>query len=339
MSQFNRFAIAFVLLAVLMGGGTAGYALIEGWPVGDSLYMTVITVTTVGYGEVKHLSQAGRYFTIGLIVFSIATLGYSVTTLIGFIFEGQILKAVRGRRMQREIERLRDHYIICGCGVVGKEVALEFKEAGVPFVVVERDLAAAELPKGESFLVIEGDAVADEVLIEAGIERARGLISALRDDGLNVFVVLTARQLNPRLKIVARAAEARTVSKLMKAGADRVISPYPIAGRRMASAILRPSVVDFLDVVMEGGDVTLRMEEVRVTAGSPLLGRSLRESEIGRHTGAMIIGIHGPDGRTRMNQSANASLSAIVLQEGDCLIALGSEAQLKSLKDFAVRAA
>jgi voltage-gated potassium channel len=335
MSQFGRFAIAFVLLSALIGGGTVGYSLIEGWGPGDSLYMTVITVTTVGYGEVKDLSTAGRYFTIALIVFSIATLGYSVTTLIGFIFEGQIVKAVRGRRMQRDIERIQDHYIICGCGVVGKEVAIEFIRAGVPFVIVERDLASAELPKDESLLVIEGDAVADEVLIEAGIERARGLISALRDDGLNVFVVLTARQLNPKLKIVARAAEERTVSKLMKAGADRVISPFPIAGRRMASAILRPSVVDFLDVVMEGGGVALRMEEVRVRAASPLLGRSLRDSEIGQRTDAKVIGIHGPDGRPRTGQSANASLSSIILQEGDCLIVLGSEPQLKSLKEFA----
>ena len=207
--------------------------------------------------------------------------------------------------------------------------------SGVPFVIVERDLSSAQLSKEEQFLVIEGDAVADEVLIEAGIERAKGLISALRDDGLNVFVVLTARGLNPELKIVARAAEARTVGKLMKAGADRVISPFPIAGRRMASAILRPSVVDFLDVVMDGGEVSLRMEEVRVTPGSPLADRSLRDSEIGKHTGAMIIGIHGPDGRTRTNESANATLSSIVLQEGDCLIALGSEPQLKSLKTFA----
>ena len=335
MSQFGRFAIAFTLLVVLIGGGTFGYALIEGWTAADSLYMTVITVTTVGYGEVRNLSQGGRYFTIGLIVSSIATLGYSVTTLIGFIFEGQIVTAMRGRRMQREISKLSDHYIICGCGVVGKEVAVEFMEAGVPFVIVERDLATSQMPKDGHLLAIEGDAVADETLIEAGIERAKGLISALRDDGLNVFVVLTARQLNPRLKIVARAAEERTVSKLMKAGADRVVSPFPIAGRRMASAILRPSVMDFLDVVMDGGEVSMRMEEVRVLSESPLLGKSLRDSEIGKHTGAKIIGIHGPDGRTRMDQSENASLSSIVLQEGDCLIALGSEPQLNSLKEFA----
>ena len=202
--------------------------------------------------------------------------------------------------MQRDISKLSDHYIICGCGVVGKEVAVEFMEAGVPFVIIERDLATSQMPKDEHLLAIEGDAVADETLIEAGI----------------VFVVLTARQLNPRLMIVARASEERTVSKLMKAGADRVVSPFPIAGRRMASAILRPSVMDFLDVVMDGGEVSMRMEEVRVRSESPLLGKSLRDSEIGKYTGAKIIGIQGPDGRTRM-------------------IALGSEPQLNSLKEFA----
>jgi len=335
MPPFARFAIAFLLLLLIIGGGTAGYVWIEGWPLGDSMYMTVITITTVGFSEVRPLSQDGRHFTIVLLVLSIATLGYSVTTLIGFIFEGQIIQAMRGRRMERTISKLKDHYIICGCGVVGKEIASEFSREGVAFVGVEQDLSSSDLARDESILIVEGDAEDEETLIKAGIERARGLAAVLRKDEANVFVVLTARQLNPRLTIVARAAEKRTVNKLLKAGADRVISPFQIAGRRIASVILRPSVVNFLDVMVEGGNLAMRLEEVAVAAGSPLVGKQLRESGIGQQTGAIVVGILGPDGRTRVNPSETAALSGVVLKEGDALIALGNDAQLRRLKAFA----
>ena len=297
--------------------------------------MTMITVTTVGYMEVQPLSCQGRNFTIALIVFSVVTAGYSITTLISFIFGGQILQVVLGRRMDRAISHLRDHYIICGCGVVGKEVALEFRHAGVPFVVIDQDPSGSELGRDESTLFLEGNAEDDDTLIEAGIKEAKGLISALRQDGLNVFVVLTARQLNPDLMIVARAAEEKSINKLIKTGADRVISPCQIGGRRMASVISRPSVMNFLDVVVEGGDVARRSEEVTVIPQSPLEGKCLGESAIGQNTDAKVIGIQGPDGRSRISQTGTTTVSAVVLQEGDSLIALGSEEQLQSLKDFA----
>ncbi len=330
-----RFSIAFLLLIGLVAGGTFGYTAIEGWPIADSLYMTVITVTTVGYGEVNTLSLTGRQFTILLLLFSIGTAGYSVTTLISFIFEGQILQLVRGRRMERSIAALDDHYIICGCGVVGKEVAEEFRHAGEPFVIVERDPDESEMGRDESVLFVEGDAEEEETLLEAGIDRARGLVAALRQDEVNVFVVLTARTMNPDLTIVARAAEERTVKKLIKAGADRVISPYQIAGRRIASVILRPSVMDFLDVVVEGGDITMRLEEVHVGAASPMVGCALRESGIGGETGAIIIGIQSADGQPRVDRTAGATIASVVIDEGHVLIALGDEGHLASLKAFA----
>jgi voltage-gated potassium channel len=330
-----RFAIAFLLLVLLVGGGTLGYTLIEGWSVGDSLYMTVITITTVGFSEVRPLTTVGRQFTILLLIFSVVTVGYSVTTVIGFIFEGQILKAMRGRRMERTVSKLRDHYIICGYGVVGREVALEFKNAGVPFVTIEQDAERCELARDESVLVVVGNAENDETLMEAGIDRATGLVSVLRNDEANVFVVLTARQLNSGLTIVSRAAEERTTGKLLKAGADRVISPYQIAGRRIASVILRPSVMNFLDVVVEGGDVAMRLEEVLVKEGSPLIGKRLRETGIGQQTGAIIVGIQGPDERGRINPAGHAVLSSVVLSAGDQLIALGSEEQLARLEGLA----
>jgi voltage-gated potassium channel len=329
-----RFTIAFLLLLLLITGGTVGYALIEGWSVGDSLYMTFITITTVGFGEVRPLSAAGKHFTIIFLIFSIATVGYSLSTVIGFIFEGQILKAMQERRMLRRIKRLRDHYIICGGGGIGREVALEFKRSKVRFVVIDRDPQNSELAGDEAILFVKGEAEDDSILMEANIDRAKGLVAALPEDESNVFVVLTARQLNPDLMIVAKAADERTIKKLLKVGANRVISPYQTAGLRMASIILRPSVVSFLDIMVEGGKMTMRIEEVRIEKGSPLIDKNLRETNIGQCTGAIIVGINDPYGRTRVNPSATAMLSTVTLREGDVLIALGSEDQIQSLKSF-----
>jgi voltage-gated potassium channel len=337
MSGFGRFFIAFTLLGTLLLGGTVGYVLIERWPFWDSLYMTVITITTVGFGEVRPLSHGGQQFTVLLLVASIVTVGYSVTTVIRFLFEGQIVEAMRGRRMERTITGLKDHYIICGCGVVGREVATELKDAGVPFVIVDRTPETSELARNPDVLFLKGNAEDDAVLVEAGIERAKGLIAVTPDDAINVFVVLSARQLNPALTIVARAAEEPTIGKLMKAGANRVVSPYQLVGRRIASVLLRPSIVNFLDVVVEEGDVAMRLEEVRVPPGSTLVGKHLREANIGQETGAIVVGIHGPDGQPRVNPSAAVTLSSITLQEGDVLIALGGEDQLRKLKEVSER--
>jgi voltage-gated potassium channel len=337
MRQYIRFSITFGLLAVLVVGGTLGYAIIEDWSLTDSLYMTFITITTVGFGEVRPLSPDGKHFTIVFLIFSIATVGYSVTTLITFIFEGQILKAVRERRMKRLIRRIKDHYIICGCGEVGREVALEFKRADVKFVIIDKNPEQSELAKDETILWVEGDAEDDEVLIEASIERAKGLISALPDDDSNLFVVLTARQLNPELVIVSQAEEERTIKKLLKAGATRVMSPNQIAGKRMASMFIRPAVVHFLDVMVNGGDIPMMMEEVEVEKGSALVDKTLRESGIGSNTGAIIVGINAPDGRTRINPSSTASISSVKLREGDVLIALGNDGQLHKLKEFVAK--
>jgi voltage-gated potassium channel len=329
-----RFLTAFVLLVLLVLVGTLGYSWIEGWSWQESLYMTFITITTVGFGEVRPLSPAGQHFTIVFLILSAGTVGYSVTVLITFIFEGQILHAMRERNMKRTIRHLKDHYIIVGAGDVGREAAYELGRSRTRYVMVDRSPSQSDLARDEKVLFVEGDAVNDEVLMEAGIERAAGLISALPDDEANVFVVLTARQLNPRLLIVSQATEERTIRKLTKAGANRVISPKKIAGRRMAALALRPSLVNFLDIIVEGGEIDMRIEEARVQAGSPLLGKNLREAGIGQQTGAIIVGINAPDGRTRVNPNATSTLSSVTLGEGDVLIALGNEDQLRRLRDF-----
>jgi voltage-gated potassium channel len=334
MQQSCRLVLALCLLVALIAGGTVGYVYIEDWSVNDSLYMTMITVTTVGYGEVRELSESGRLFTGFLLLFSIAVAGYSVSTLISFIFEGRIVEILRGRRMNRVLSNLSDHYIICGCGVVGKEVALEFKHSDVPFVIIERDPDKSELGRDESIILVQGDASEEETLTEAGIERAKGLVAALRQDEQNVFVVLTARQMAPELTIVARAAEEKSVNKLIRAGGDRVILPYQIAGRRMASVIHRPTVMNFLDVVVEGGDVAMRLEEVRVGAACDMVGKTLRDSGIGRKTNAIIIGVHGKSGHARVDRTSDRPLSTVMIEEGDVLITLPSEEHLRSLKTY-----
>ena len=335
MSPVLRFTVAFVLLAALVFAGVIGYASIEGWNLSDSLYMTFITLTTVGFEEVFPLSPQGKHFTIVFLVFSIATVGYSVSTVIAFIFEGQMLSSWQERRRMRQINRIKDHFIVCGCGDVGLQVALELQRARVRFLVIDRNPVQEGL--AEDLLYIQGDAIDDEILLEAGIQRAAGLVSALPNDEDNVFVVLSARQLNPDLTIVAKAVEERTRRKLLKAGANRIMSPYQIAGKRMASAILRPSVVDFLDVMVESGDMAMAVEEVRISGNSPLIGQTLRESGIGRATGALIVAIQRAGEKTRMNTTQKASLSSIPLEEKDVLIALGSDDQLKKLRDFAVQ--
>jgi len=333
-STLVHFLIAFSLLVLLIMIGTLGYALIEDWSIGDSLYMTFITISTVGFGEVKPLSAAGQHFTIVFLVLSIGTVGYSATVLITYVFEGQILHVMRERRMKRAIRHLKNHFIIVGGGDVGREAAYEFSRSKKRFVVVDRNSSQSDLSRDESILFLEGDAINDEVLEEAGVERAAGLISALPDDEDNVFVVLTARQLNPHLLIVSQAAGERNTRKLIKAGANRVISPKKIAGQRMAAMVIRPNLLNFLDVIVQGGELDMRIEEVALEPGSPLIDKTLKEGGIGQHTGAIIVGINAPEGRVRINPSTTSTISSVKLGEGDVLIALGNEDQLARLHDF-----
>jgi voltage-gated potassium channel len=337
LSSLVRFLIAFFLLLLLILIGTAGYTLIEGWSIRDSLYMTFITITTVGFSEVRPLSAAGQRFTIVFLVLSVGTVGYSVTVLITYIFEGQILHVMRERRMKRTIRHLKEHYIIVGGGDVGREAALEFRRSKKRFVIVDRDPSQSDLYRDESIPFLEGDAINDEVLVAAGIERASGLISALPEDEANVFVVLTARQLNRHLLIVSQCAEERNSRKLIKAGANRVISPKKIAGQRMAAMVLRPNLLNFLDVIVQGSDLDMRIEEVGLGPGSALIGKTLKEAGIGQHTGAIIVGINAPEGRMRINPSTTSTLSSVMLGEGDVLIALGNEEQLGRLGEFVRR--
>lgn len=308
---------------------------IEGWTFNESLYMTFITISTVGFGEVHPLSSSGQQFMMFFLTVSILSVGFTLTALLSFFFEGHIQTTMKERRMKRLLSLTKDHYIICGFGDVGRETASEFSRKKIPFIIVDNAITESEREIYSDFVFIAGDATEESILEEAKIDRAKGLVSCLSNDQQNVYAVLTARQLNSELRIVAKASDERAVKKLQTAGADRMILPKQIAGRRLATVCTHPSIVDFLDVLSSGGDELMRIESIEIGEKSPLNGQSLKKSNIGQYTGAIIIGILDSTGKTRMNTTSTASLASMDLQPGNKLIALGNLDQINNLKKFA----
>ncbi len=322
-----RFAVA---LAVITALGTAGYMLLEGWGLIDALYMVVITLSTVGFREVNPLSEPGRLFTIALIVAGVSNVAYLVSAAGEYIVSGAFRGSLRRQRMQKEIDRLAGHYIVCGYGRVGRQVAEDLERRDKPFVLVESDAAVLGGITAQR-ATINGDAADNEVLKSAGIERARGLVATTGDDANNVFITLTARALNPRLTIVARSNTPSTEQKLIDAGASHVISPFTIAGRRISAQLLYPSITDFLDVVVQAGGVELAMEEIRVGPGSALEDESIGEAAVRSRTGANVLAIRSlPDTAFVTNPPPDFRF-----RSGDLLVALGTPDQLRTLAELA----
>lgn len=325
----SRLLYALFLILFVSLVGTIGYYLIEEqWSMLDAFYMTIITLTTVGFGETHDLTDKGRVFTIVLIISSMGIAGYSVSTIASFVLEGQLNDIIRGRRMENYISGLSQHIIVCGGGRTGKHVVAELYKMRTPFVVIEQReevLDALRTHVGD-ILYIQADATEDDTLLEAGIRRARGLIAALGDDKDNVFIVLSARSLNPNLQVIARCNEEVNAEKLRKAGANEVVSPNAIGGMRMASMMLRPNVVGFLDEMMHVTGQTLRFEEVFIEDGHSLANQTLEQAHIGRKTGLLVVAIRSPDGSIRYNPGGKTLLS-----HGDVLIILGTRAQVAEL--------
>jgi voltage-gated potassium channel len=318
--------IGFALLG-LSAIGTIGFHTIEGWSWLDSLYMVVITFSSIGYGEVHPLSSAGRIFTIGLISCGALVVALGIGTLTQALLEFELLQFFGRRRMERQIARLSGHHIICGAGRVGRSAARELAKKPSPFVIIEKEPAKAEgLPP--DWLVITGDATQEGTLIAARIQQAAGLVAATTTDASNIFIVLNARSLNPKLKIIARASEEQSAKHLTKAGANTVVSPYVFAGHFIAQGLLRPNVVDFLSLTT-GRDGTHEMviEEIAVRAQSSLAGRSVGESGIHRDYGIIVLAIKHADGGTRFNPHAGDEIRA-----GDYLIAMGEPASMSNLE-------
>jgi voltage-gated potassium channel len=308
--------------------GTLGYVFIEGWGFFDSLYMTIITLTTVGYNEVHDLSDTGRAFSMAVMLTGVGTMFYLFGVVAKVVLEGEIREILGRKRLSKKIESLKDHYIICGFGRMGSIICRELMQSRAPFVVVEGDPEIVSTMDVD-YLSLQGDATQDTILKQAGIDRARGLISVLSSDANNLYVVLSARGLNPNLRIVARASEEGAEQKLMRAGADNVVSPYHIGGLRIAHSLLKPAVVDFIEFATRSENLELAMEEVRVKESSNIVDKTLDECGIRKELGVIIVAIKRESGEMEFNPTSTS-----LIKKGDTLIAMGETEQLRSLEDL-----
>lgn len=326
----QRLAIVAIALATILIGGTIGFALIEGYSILEAFYMTMITVTTVGYGEVRELSEAGRLFNIFLIFFGVMVMFLAVGAMTQTLIELELNQYFGKRRVNHMIDQLRNHIIICGFGRVGRGAAAELTQTGTPFVVVDRDADRVERAIKLGMLAVQADASQDDTLKQVGIDRAAGLIASLASDADNLFVILTARTLNPSIQLSARIAEDTSEQKMRRAGATHVFAPYISTGHRMAQAILKPHVLQFLDYTTQksmGLDVGL--EQVRVEDKCPYCGHSLEELRVRRDLGVIVLAIRRSNGTMLFNPPADAKLAG-----GDYLIVMGPPKGLQNLENL-----
>jgi voltage-gated potassium channel len=323
----RRFLYLALAILLTLTAGTIGFTLIEGYPPFDAFYMTLTTITTVGYTEIRHLSQAGRVFNSFLIVFGVTTMFFAIGAMTQSVIALELGEFFGKRRTKRMIDKLEGHYIVCGFGRVGQSAAGELQRAGVPLVVVDRDPERIEQAAGAGLLAMQGDSTRDQTLTDAGITRAKGLIAALATDADNLFLILSAKDFNPNLKVAARSSEEQSEPKLRRAGADTVFAPYRHAGHQLALALLRPHVVQFLDVASQDVGLDVGLEQVRVVSGSELVGKSLKQVQLRRDLGVIVLAIRKANGKMLFNPPADAPLEA-----GDFLIAMGEHEDLRKLE-------
>jgi voltage-gated potassium channel len=325
MKGITRIRVAAVILATVIMVGTVGFMIIEEAGLRDAFYMTMITISTVGYSEVFPLSGAGELFTVGLIVVGVGTLFYTAGAILEAAFEN--LSGRRGQtRMTRTIEQLSDHYIICGFGRVGGATWELMVDRGAEVLVVEGDPAAAQVARDAGALVLEKDATHNETLVEAGIERARSLIACVTADSDNLVIVLSAKALRPDLLVIARAAESESERKLYLAGADRVVAPQRVGAHRLASMAFQPELADFVDLVLQGNHVEFRVQQMQIHEDCTLAGMSLREAGIRQRSGAMILAVE--DGSRRLYLNPDPDL---VITPGQIMVGIGTNDQIEKL--------
>ena len=327
LKTFRKVLWIGLALLVLSAIGTIGFHEIEGWNWLDSFYMVVITFSSIGYGEVHPLSRTGRIFNIGLITCGAVVVALGIGTLTQALLEFELLRFFGRRRMERQIAHLSGHYIICGAGRVGRSAARELARKPVPFVIVEKEQAAAEGLDPE-WLAIIGNATQESTLLAARIEHASGLVAATTTDADNIFIVLNARSLNSKLKIIARASEEESAKHLTKAGANTIVSPYTFAGHLIAQGLLRPNVVDFLSLITgRDGQREMVIDEIAISAQSPLAGSTVGQSGIHHDYGVIVLAIKHANGNSHFNPTARDSILA-----GDYLIVMGEPASVSNLE-------
>jgi voltage-gated potassium channel len=319
----RRLAGPVLTLAATLLAGTFGYILIEGWPPDDALYMTITTISTVGFSEVRPLSRAGRLFTVALILVGVGALFYTFSSVMVFVFEGHLTQRWERRRMERAVSHLADHYILCGYGRVGRQIAHELRREGARFVVIDVNQTSLAAAEQDGLLVTYGNAADDQVLRRAGIERACGLITATAEDADNIFVTLSTRALRSDLSIVARANHEDSVPKLRRVGATRVVSPYTMAGQQMAMLAVRPAAVDFVETLLGGAGGDLLLEDIQIEEGAPLVGLSVAAARRRFASGATLLALRRDE---RMLAPPPVDLT---LRGGDVIALAGTDEQLR----------
>jgi voltage-gated potassium channel len=322
----NNLKIALIAILILIVIGTAGFHFIEGWNVLESFYTTVMTLTTIGYGDFAPKTRGGMLFTVMLVIFGVGTMLYTVGLVAQTMVEGRLTMLLGRGKMEKTIDKMKNHYIVCGCGRIGYLICKELAAEKVDFVVVDNNPEVIQKIGEDGFVYFRGDAIHDKCLIGAGIKRARGIVCVLPTDAQNLYVILTAKELNPDIWILSRSEEEESEHRLLRAGANRVMSPYTLGGTRMAMAILRPAMLDFIEITTRRQSLELRMDELEICEGSPLIGKSLEDSEIRQRYGLIIVAVKKDSGKMIFNPVAS-----YVIQGGDKLIALGEEDNVSKL--------
>ena len=325
-SKNLRLRYSLIMLMGIVFFGTAGYYFIEHMPIFEAFYMTIITVSTVGFAEIIPLSYAGRALTVVIIILGISVGAYTIGLLVRAFIEGELAKIVGRKIVQKQIASLKNHFIVCGFGRIGRIMCRELAEDNIDFVVIEQDPCAIEDIEMQKYLYILMDATSDEALLAAGIMRAKGIATAVNSDANNVFITMTAKSLRPDIFVLARASQEKNEDKLVRAGATRVVSPYLIGGRRMAQMLKKPTVVDFIDIAMMGSHLGLMMEEAKIGKKSDLIGKNLIDSQLRKDYGVIIVAIKKISGDMIFNPMPSETLEA-----GDVIVVIGKDEDLKRM--------
>jgi voltage-gated potassium channel len=325
--DYSKLKISLALFALIISFGTFGYHIVEGMSYFEAFYMTLITVSTVGFSEIKPLTEIGRLITVVVIITGISVGTYTLSQLVKIVIEGELSVFLGRRKLEKNIAELKNHWIICGFGRIGRIISSELAADNIPFLVIEQDPEKNEALETFGYLYFNMDAAADEALVKAGIHNARGLVTAVRSDANNVFITLTAKGLRSDIFILARASDQNNETKLLRAGATRVVCPYMIGGKRMAQVLKRPTVVDFIDITSMDGKLGLVMEEAVIGAGSPIAGKTLVESNIRRDFGIIIVAIKKPDNRMIFNPAPSE-----ILEAEDVIVAIGKKNDLTKMQ-------
>jgi voltage-gated potassium channel len=324
--DFFKLKLSLFLLIAIIVFGTGGYIAVEGMSAFDAFYMTIITISSVGFMEVQPLSNIGRGITIVIIVMGISLMTFTLGQVARIFVEGELRKVLGRRKLEKQVAELQDHYIICGYGRIGQIIVKELTNTKIPLVVIEQDPVGIAILEEEGILYLNMDATSDEALKTAGLDRARGLVTAVSSDADNVFIALSAKGMRPDIFILARASDVKNESKLLRAGASRVVCPYQMGGRRMAEILHKPTVVDFLDQTMMHTELGLQMEEAIISQSSPIIGKTLVSSNLRQDFGVIIVAIKRITGEMVFNPGPGETFDA-----GDVIVAIGKKTELQRM--------